>query len=73
MLPRPLAREGRMSDTEKAETRENTKRVQLHLTLLYKHQPRDHPRIREYLDRGFRITQLQRVTDHEVIVTLQSS
>ena len=44
--------------------------VQLHLVLPYRHQPREDPRIKAYLDRGYRIVQLQRVTDREVIVTL---
>lgn len=47
--------------------------VQLHLVLPYRHQPRDDRRIRAYLDRGYRIVQLQRVSDREVIVTLADS
>jgi hypothetical protein len=50
---------------------ENTDRVQLHLVLPYKHEARDHPRIRERLGQGYRIVQLQRVTDREVLVTLE--
>jgi hypothetical protein len=44
--------------------------IQLHLTLPYKMEPRAHPRIREQLQRGLRILQLQRISDREVIVTL---
>ncbi len=44
--------------------------VQLHLSQSYKLEVRTHPEVRRYLDRGFRITQLQRVTDKEVLVTL---
>jgi hypothetical protein len=38
--------------------------------LPYKFQPTDEPRVKSLLDRGYRIVQLQRVTDREVIVTL---
>lgn len=48
-------------------------RIQLHLVLPYKLQPREHPRIRRYLGRGYRIAQLQRLSDREVVVTLVSS
>ena len=50
---------------------ENTDRVQLHLVLAYRHEAREHPKIREHLGRGYRIVQLQRVTDQEVLVTLE--
>ena len=56
--------------TENPEIRESAERVQFHLVLPYKLQPRDNPRVRGYLDRGYRIVQLQRVTDREVLVTL---
>jgi hypothetical protein len=46
------------------------KRVQLHLVLPYKFQPTDEPRVKDLLDNGYRIEQLQRVTDREVLVTL---
>ena len=45
-------------------------RVQLHLVLPYKADPIEHNRVRAYLDRGYRIEQLQRITDREAIVTL---
>ena len=45
-------------------------KVQLHVVLPYKFQPTDEPRVKSLLDRGYRIVQLQRVTDREVIVTL---
>ncbi len=45
-------------------------RIQLHLVLPYKDEPATHPRIKEHLDRSYRIEQLQRVTDREVLVTL---
>jgi hypothetical protein len=45
-------------------------RVQLHLVLPYKFQPTDQPQVKDLLDKGYRIEQLQRVSDREVIVTL---
>lgn len=45
-------------------------RIQLHLVLPYKLDPVDDPRILKYLRRGYRVEQLQRLTDREVIVTL---
>jgi hypothetical protein len=50
---------------------ERPERIQLHLALPYKIQPRDHPRIRGLLDDGYLISQFQRITDKEVIVTLR--
>jgi hypothetical protein len=45
-------------------------RLQLHLVLPYKLEAREHPRVRAHLERGYRIVDLQRVTDREVLVTL---
>ncbi len=45
-------------------------KIQLHLVLPYKFQPTDDSRVKSLLDRGYRIVQLQRVTDREVIITL---
>jgi hypothetical protein len=45
-------------------------RFQLHLVLPYKVEPRDHPRLRRYLEDGYRISQLQRLTDRDALVTL---
>jgi len=50
---------------------ENSDRIQLHLVLAFKHEAREHPQIKEHLGRGYRIVQLQRVTDQEVLVTLE--
>ncbi len=44
--------------------------MQLHLVLPYKHEARGHPQVRSYLERGWRIVDLQRLTDREVLVTL---
>jgi hypothetical protein len=41
--------------------------------LPYKDEPATHPRIKAHLDDGYRIEQLQRVTDREVLVTLLRS
>ncbi len=47
-------------------------RIQLHLVLPYKIELRDDPRVRGYLERGYRIEQLQRLSDREAIVVLRS-
>ena len=49
---------------------ERSARVQMHLALSFKKEPRDHPRIAALLGEGYRIDQLQRVTDKEAVVTL---
>ena len=46
------------------------KRVQMQVILPYKFQPVKHHRIRAYLDDGYRIEELQRISDREVVVTL---
>ncbi|HXV75479.1 MAG TPA: hypothetical protein VD788_04105 [Candidatus Polarisedimenticolaceae bacterium] len=56
-----------MSD---ARTTERPARVQLHLVLPYKFDPIHHPRVRGYLEQGYRIEQFQRLTDQEALVTL---
>ena len=48
----------------------NRSRVQLHLVLPYKADPAQHNQIRAYLDRGYLIEQLQRISDREAVVTL---
>jgi hypothetical protein len=45
-------------------------RIQLHLVLPYKFDPRDEPRVARYLEQGYRVEQMQRVTDREAILTL---
>jgi len=57
-----------VENRDKPDARE---RVQLHLVLPYKFEPRQHHKVRGYLDLGYRIVQLQRVSDREVVVTLQ--
>ena len=49
---------------------EQNDKIQLHLVLPYKFQPTEEPRVKNLLDRGYRIVQLQRVTDREVVITL---
>jgi hypothetical protein len=46
-----------------------TKRLQLQLPLPSGREPRDDERIRRQLDLGWRIVQLQRLSDQEVLVT----
>ena len=45
-------------------------RVQIQLGLPYKAQPGEDPRVRAYLDRGYRVVHVQRVNDREALVTL---
>jgi hypothetical protein len=45
-------------------------RVQIQVDLSFKHEPRDHPGIRALLEQGYRIVDLQRLTDKEAAVTL---
>jgi hypothetical protein len=47
-------------------------KIQLHLVQPYKIEVRDNRTVRRYLQRGYRIVDLQRVTDHEVLVTLRA-
>ncbi len=44
--------------------------VQVHLGLTFKQQPAQHPQVKDYLARGFRIVNVQRVNDREALVTL---
>ena len=45
-------------------------RVQLQVRLAYKFQPTEDRRVRDHLALGYRIEDLQRITDQEAIVTL---
>jgi hypothetical protein len=45
-------------------------KIQLQIVLPYKDEARSHGSVRGYLERGYRIVDLQRVTDREVVVTL---
>lgn len=47
-----------------------SERVQLQVGMTFKQQPAEHPRIKAYLDRGYRVVHVQRVTDDEALVTL---
>jgi hypothetical protein len=49
------------------------KRVQIQFPLPSGREPKDDERIRHHLDRGWRITQLQRLSDQEVLVTFVAS
>jgi len=44
-------------------------KLQLQLELPYKQEPHDDPRVRSYLEQGYRIVQLQRISDHEAVIT----
>lgn len=47
-----------------------TDRIQLHLVLPYKIQPLHDSRVRSYLDAGWTLEELQRVSDREALLTL---
>jgi hypothetical protein len=47
-------------------------KIQLHLVLPYKFEPLDEPQIKRLLDDGYRIVQLQRISDREAVVTLSN-
>ena len=47
-------------------------RIQVQLPVPYRVEPRDDERLRAYLDRGYRIVHYQRLSDAEVVVTLES-
>ena len=47
------------------------RRLQLHLQLPFKFDPRDDVRVKRLLDEGYRIEDLQRLTDREAIVILR--
>ncbi len=48
----------------------SAERVQLHLVLPYKMELRRHRHVQDYLARGYRIEELLRLSDREVVVTL---
>ena len=48
------------------------KRIQLQLQLPYKREVREDEVVRGYLDRGYRILELQRLSDQEAMVTLEA-
>ena len=50
---------------------ETGRRIQLHLALPYKFDPWQHPRIARLLEQGYKVAQLQRLTDRDAIVTLE--
>ena len=50
-----------------------TRRLQLQYALPYGREARDDERIRRQLELGWRIAQLQRLSDQEVLVTFEAS
>ena len=48
-----------------------SRRVQIQVPLPYGREPRQDERIKRHLDEGWRISQLQRLTDQEVLVTFE--
>jgi hypothetical protein len=49
------------------------RRLQLQLPLPYGREPRDDERVKRQLDLGWRIAQLQRLSDQEVLVTFEAA
>lgn len=62
---------GRLSCSPMAVATEGPARVELHLDLPYKKEPREDPRVRAWLERGYRIALLQRLTDRDAILLLE--
>jgi len=50
-----------------------TRRIQMQLPLPYGREAKDDERIRQQLAQGWRIAQLQRLTDKEVLVTFEAT
>jgi hypothetical protein len=50
-----------------------TRRLQLQLPLPYGRELRDDERVRRQLDLGWRVVQLQRLSDQEVLVTFEAA
>ena len=48
-----------------------SRRVQIQVPLPYGREPLQDERIKKHLDAGWRISQLQRLTDQEVLVTFE--
>jgi hypothetical protein len=49
-----------------------TKRIQVQLRLPYSREARDDERVRGYLNQGWRIAQLQRLSDQEAVITFEA-
>jgi hypothetical protein len=49
-----------------------TKRIQVQVRLPYNREPRNDERVRGYLNRGWRIAQLQRLSDQEAVITFEA-
>jgi hypothetical protein len=47
-------------------------RIQVQFQIPYNRQAQDDERVRSYLARGWRIAQLQRLSDHEALITFES-
>jgi len=48
------------------------RRIQVQFQLPYSRQAQDDERVRSYLDRGWRIAQLQRLSDQEALITFET-
>lgn len=52
-------------------TMSDRSKVQVQFALPYSREAKDDERVRDYLRSGWRITQLQRLSDQEVLITFQ--
>jgi len=48
------------------------RRIQVQFHLPYSREARDDEQIRDYLSRGWRIAQLQRLSDQEAVITFEA-
>ena len=47
------------------------RRVQLHVSLAYKQEPKVHPKVSRMLAEGWKVAGVQRLTDRDALVTLE--
>jgi hypothetical protein len=59
------------SSPRRGSTLVTSRRLQVQLPLPYGRESRDDERVRRQLDQGWRISQLQRLSDQEVLVTFE--
>lgn len=48
-----------------------SERIQIQLALPYKQQPAEHPRVRAFLDQGYRVVSVDRLNDREALITFE--
>jgi hypothetical protein len=48
------------------------RRIQVQFPIPYSREAKDDERVRSYLDRGWRIAQMQRLSDQEALITFET-